>query len=844
MNALIQKSRSLLILVLAFAVNFTVVADAFGAPDSEAWVDYVEMLVSDSDGTAGNLDAPAFNTDGRGANSGFKWSDELAPHAEARYYIGPGKQLMFLSGQARTGDWTFDGDELVLDSTAKIILNNRNNEPVTIPDLRVQPGAVFVYYSTSRAPFFGTLHVETTKESPLLLNYNCYEFRYASEMGMDLVGGENAQITLFCDYWHRYPARESHGYFSFTGDNSAYRGTICVSNNCYLYVNDAMPGTVDVWDTGRFYTDYYMIKENGSAATLGGDVAPKLAALRVRSGGIVNLIAKNHVEVGDLTLEDGAQLWVHHRKDSSGHFENGYLKVTNSVTVSGKVVVKYPETLPFLPGEAAPSFKFLELADGVKVNFSESNFQLETSTANYDLPHASVAIVDGSVVLQCKEIVKLLRTSKSESSRISPLNSAQDEDGNWFWSDHDAPQSGKDYYSTLTGKISTPPDPNRQPVKFNGDSFVSVGTKYAGASGTGTIGGLAFDDFGIAGGYFQAWNGASRTARDIANTFEMASCVYSITGGVMRTYAGSSIKMEPFLRCLFRIASEIRGDGEFLAQTYSSDPRCFYEFTGLNTNFSGRIHVTSSSPSEENFVAFNLFDGRNIGGARETFTPNAFEIDQMSMLHAIDSTAIDQTNLGVRIAGLARFYVDEGKTLAVKNTITYDGILRKEGAGTLALGAAPRFGDGTLAEAVPTTGNNILRVNEGWIKPLSSDACKNLAVEVNAETAGLRIDADTTDAALLANGLTGMQSFALGVGVKELAVVIDSEKKYEGESAYAVCTLPVKSDAEALAAKIKTVLPASWRSRGVHASTAVVENGGAYTIQIKTSVPGLLIIFW
>lgn len=244
------------------------------------------------------------------------------------------------------------------------------------------------------------------------------------------------------------------------------------------------------------------------------------------------------------------------------------------------------------------------------------------------------------------------------------------------------------------------------------------------------------DDFHIQGATFQVWNGGGVSNDDKSVTFNKGKFVYMLAGAGLTVHDATSpsMKLEVFGGGIFRITSEMRGDGLVQAQTYKGHSQAvgFYDFQGINTNFTGRILVTSPSgstgPNETNYVTLIVRDGRNLGGARKSLVPDALKVEQQSMLRVVGDVTIDQTNLGVGVAGLARFYVEEDKSLTIKNTLTVSGELRKEGLGTLALGGDVRFGDGSSEDTPPSAGHNILNIKEGTLKVLSKTACDGLTV--------------------------------------------------------------------------------------------------------------------
>lgn len=232
-----------------------------------------------------------------------------------------------------------------------------------------------------------------------------------------------------------------------------------------MYVNGELPGTVVVGDRGRFLTQY--VVREAPASPRGGEVSPSLNNLKICAGGDVDIIATGSISVSDLELEDGAQLTFHRNAST-----NGMLIVTNSVVVpaNGRVKIRLPENLPVVTGPA-PVYPILKFEG--EGEFDLTRFEVDAVKSLGDLPHVSMEMRDGVLCLVCKEIVKL-DLSTSEGSVISPFNAATDAGGNFLWSDHLAPQPGKDYLVNIGNKFPTPGS-TTVPVKFAGDSLTAVG---------------------------------------------------------------------------------------------------------------------------------------------------------------------------------------------------------------------------------------------------------------------------------------------------------------------------------------------------------------------------------
>lgn len=704
-----------------FLIMLAAVSSSAFAATPEGYVD-----MKKSDNSYGNPSA---------FNSGAYWNDNgNAPEAGKKYYVQPGKTLQ--TPQTDACDFIFQGDELRFDNST-IDLRHTGTVKVTMNNAVFENGAVLLYTNTRDNELMGTFTIRSTVGNPIIFRNDAYEYRYAKIVSANLIGETSAGICLFDDHTSRYPTEPSIGDFAFLGDNTAYRGTIAVSNACRLYIKGDMPGSVRVMAGGQFFSDFSRYSKSGAREGGGSDLGT-IGALRVEKGGEADIKAGNVLTIGDLVLEDGAKLTIH-RTDSS----IGSIMVTGSLTVLGKVQVTFDKAT-WSKGGAVSVQPFLKLGSGATGTIRAEDFEFTTPKQKGDLPHfvPTVDAETGALGGYFKEIVEIV-TASGEGNKQSPLCFATSTEGVVYWSDSDAPQSGRDYIHAIGGKLSSP-QTTGELVEFLGDSFTLYGSSWI--SGNSGSRGVNIGDFIADGGHFQVWNGFNTTTDESAWSDSMAGYVYVITGNTMTvtaTAASNVLILEPFDGGMIRVDSRICGAGTIRCQTLKTQkgkkgPNAHHLFTRANDEFQGRILVTADSytqpspvrtvPNETNYVSLIVKDGLNLGGARDTFMPDALQVEQMCMLRVVGDVVVNQANLGVRVSGLARFKVEPDKTLTIGNPLTFNGTLRKEGAGTLALGGEARFADGVSADTPPTSGLNVLAVNDGALEVLSKEACDGLAV--------------------------------------------------------------------------------------------------------------------
>ena len=815
---------------------------------ADEWSEYIWQSKNDTAGGA----TSAFNT-------GSYWTGGDPPQSNFKYYVKPG--WMFATPNTDSGDvLEFPGDELVFDG-AQLNVYNGGLTSTYFPQLRFLAGSRVYYAKTRSCKISGRMSVETTAQNPLVIQMNAYEYRFAKPYDVTLTGGSTAAIVLFDDYTFNHPGSPSIGDFAFIGDNSGYYGTIAVSNACALYVKGAMPGTVDVWDQGVFRTSYSLY-EAGASVKYGGETAPELGTLTVRTGGNVDIGNTNTIRTANLVLEDGAKLTFHYANAT-----NGQLVVSGAVTATGKTRISIPESLPWNLTAAPEVFPVIKLTGSG--DMSEENFVLDIAANAVQspgsvpgpLPHTYLTVVDGVLCVTRKEVVKVVRGS-DEQPVLSSFNSATNAAGAYFWSNMREPEPGKDYLDDGSYRMATPPSAGDWPYVFAGDSLTLASQVAIPGGGAQKARGLSIKELNIYGAFFEVWSGQSVDGMRKQELPE-ATGVYELTGGIVRTFATSSasysITFSPFDNIIFLLSSELCGNGTITCQSRYQKagsrrgPNGNHEFSAFNTNFTGKIRVTLNSytssgvtiPNETNFVTFVLRDGRNIGGARPAFTPDAFQLEQMSALRPVANAVIDQENLGLRVSGMGRLQITNGVTLTVKTPITYAGVVRKELEGTLALAARPRFGTGATESTAPTAGENVLLVNDGFVKPLSTNALEGVAVEFAGESAGLAFDAQPEGDGMRSYGACNGWSapFSFASGVERIPVRIDMAAGANPAEALdtplALVTVADEAVARAIAGRLRVMLPV--RNYSVEVSVAL-NDLGTYTVSATFKHKGLSLI--
>ena len=301
------------------------------------------------------------------------------------------------------------------------------------------------------------------------------------------------------------------------------------------------------------------------------------------------------------------------------------------------------------------------------------------------------------------------------------------------------------------------------------------------------------------------------------------------------------------------VDSKLRGSGQLSirnADAAKDEPwqlPSYFEFTALNTNFVGKIALTSmltdknTTPTNEEATAvLAIRDARNLGGTLATKDAMSVSLTKNAAIWARDNVDVSDANRGFDIVGLARFIVDAEKELSVAGQITMRGTLRKFGDGTLALGGPVTYV--TTGLTTPLAGTNVLDVMEGAIKPTSTNSFDGMAISFKAGTA-LKLDWPAKDVAVGTYGLYDVKwnpPFDLTDNGGMLDVAFDVADGYEppsGVFSMPICT--VSATAPSLEGCIRVAQP--FHGRGVSILSKTVA-AGTVTWYAEVQTKGTILV--
>ncbi len=162
---------------------------------------------------------------------------------------------------------------------------------------------------------------------------------------------------------------------------------------------------------------------------------------------------------------------------------------------------------------------------------------------------------------------------------------------------------------------------------------------------------------------------------------------------------------------------------------------------GDNRGYTGRINFGYANSStmtpliEDNDETLELYfnNGWALGGDTPDWTYDAVRLNNYARLRPTESLTLSAKNRGIFVDGYGRIVCDEAVDFTLMERLTYNGELLKRGAGTLSLGGeAPFFT--TDGGTTPTANKNLLVIEEGALKPVSSEAFRGVDLRFAADT--------------------------------------------------------------------------------------------------------------
>ena len=529
-------------------------------------------------------------------------------------------------------------------------------------------------------------------------------------------------------------------YFTFSGDTSDYLGSVVVTSQ---YDSAGAPLGAE-------------LRLSGSASYFGGSIV-------MREGTTFN--PQIATSVGSLTLDEGSSLSL---------VAGNTLTVRTALAViGGPVPLSAPATVGVITRHALITMPANSAC--TEADFAVSDYGSGYTTA----PRLYMETSGETKTLYGEYCPRITLTKNNNSGEVSAVT-----DGT-YWSDELAVHGSAHYkvskIGSITTYLSTPNDLETPRVfaglslefdastmlnLYSGDYTIS-NVLFRGGSSRNTINGPNGKDVTLRGSFYIDKNTELRFVTRQSGIIRISGPCVGESSSVMTVYGGAA---------------------------GTSACRGIVILNGDNSAYSGKMTVTIDYPPNltfSQFMSLRVSDAASLGGPRPEFAYDALKLEYAGRLEAYDTFTMDEPTRGVFISGQGRFYVEPDKTLSLKEQLTVNGRVYKEGEGVLALGGALRFLDseGELTDTSPADATNrTFYVTGGRIKPLSAHSLDGLDVVFSNKTSnlevGIAMDIEPDDAELLAKGICNAKS--------ENPFTIQSDNANEKINIALECANPVK----------------------------------------------------
>lgn len=819
---------------------------------------------------AAQSDYPGYITRAYKSNTSFLnaegWSDGRAPHEDANYYSAnvlsapsttnrfDGNTLVLEGGKAFTlsGDeLTFIGDGLVLGEGTQLYVNKTASLGGGLSGVRIN-GAVSVRGKSSDDTDF--------------YKRDIVQGSGTGNMGLELTGSLSAAegcelfVERLCGLGGYYADRTksprasgASGVFTLriSGDTTGFCGAIVVETNAFLQLSAAgLPnGTVELGKYGS--------PELSLAPTYSG-LAGGLSLYGTAEASVGTLVLRG----GKATIPAGGTLTVGTLKGEGGVIEfadtMARLTLTDGIELSSPVMLSVPVSYDY-SSNAGFKYNLVRLAGTAAETVRVSDFVFDKSRVSVtgsipadhrhvDEPRVQLVIEsadEGSkiVSLQLLPVVTATGTGGLSSLAFSGEGSAS------YWNDGNPVHGGAEYL-VCSRKMTLPAGSN----VFPGNSLMfasrlaAAKIEISGETASTTISNLVVGSGDrVPNNYsftVQAWN------HDGIDDETLGSSGTTRLKGLMTILPWTTnVVFQPYSKTMLKVESDIvSAEDTTLHLTVSTTvkvPISFHELTGDNSAFKGRLDVGADITENSNVgclvpssdfkygVTLVVSDGNSLGGARPSFTYDAFAIRNYATVRFPADVTVDEATRGWLVKNENRVVVEEGRTATLAVPVTFDGTLRKAGPGRLALGGRALFGDGELATQ-PVAGRNRLLLDAGSVQPLGTNVMDGVDLVVGAD-ASIVLDYNTADAGLMEFGLYNVRGALSGSGDAPIRFVFEGAAD-DGE-ARAVCTVS-KNVALAVANRIRVERPSGHR-----VPVKGVTTGDLVTFVADFRKQGLLLLF-
>ena len=578
----------------------------------------------------------------------------------------------------------------------------------------------------------GTVTVTAPEAAPFHLHTSTFDNQLWCFTGA-LVGNAGTGLRIGGDSGAR-----SNLVFSLKGDCSGYAGNL-----------DICGGT-----TSGFYRPI-TVEINGAQATNFGTLTVGAdATLRTVAAG-------DEIAADDIVLNAGSRLQLL-SSYSAGVRTVSSFRAKNSITVNGTVTVAFDDGAVKDDGLTN---RMVVLTFPKSCEIDTTKFEVEYSGryGDYLLP-LSIEVDDTAgvkrLVTGVGAFVHLVAGDYQDKARSSTRSSCFTTAS--AWSDGRLPHAGVHYLvendatfvtsgranEWSTGKTMTyirTPDEATATREFLGESL----TLCDGCRLITFCQAFSSHKLCMKGGS-QLWVGANQNTV-VSNTFIVAE------EGVVELGAYNGSRLE------FDATSTLKGDGTLAlgSVTLTGSPTGVYRFASDNSQFVGRIHATQIGTAPEwgtKFQVLTVYAESELGGDLNSLDEKGLIVDLMTNVRFKDSMTLrSESNRGIYIGDSAIFDVDSGKSVEIYRRLTMNGLLYKQGAGTLSLGGNLRFDSDNGICDEPRANSNLFTIAGGMVKVRSAGAIDGLNVTFGKVSA-IELTTDADDADLVKYGIRNVKT--------------------------------------------------------------------------------------
>ena len=769
------------------------------------------------------------------------------------YYLVGG--LACRTPRLATSEWngkTLHVGSLALERSATLAFCAVTPTPIMVTfhnDGLVLERGMVSQYNSARAIVIGPIRVISTQANKVISTIN---------NNITTAGGNDRKIGL--DFQGPVSGASTAWWIFSTQSNTSGNGDLPNDTGVSSYRFADLTNYFGTLEVREFY-DYNEKKSKErhvrliSAGDIGGTVLMRRRTILEPD------TPQADMKVANLTLDAEAILALNYDATTG---KSAVITVTNALTVSGPVQVIAAHGVSIAHADAF-DVPLLKAPRGVTLNaadFTIHDYNGTTPPAPYNsFHHVGFHVetdADGLSTLYVRKYPRIHMTA-ADGNKVA-VSFAKEGSLTNKWSDGLWPSAGKDYYSDDRA-LRTPTGSNT----FAGHALTLGGGSPL--TGRGRL--VAVDDLRLIGNAVLAdyATGDSGDGANALNPFAAGGTLrYTGRIRVRNTgFTGGSEKVEVKMSIgrYIRVESEISGRGRIDVHGYwenqnHADQVGWVELAALNTNWLGCTRVCCDTkvdaatgvdmPSWANFPKFVITDPRNLGGSFTNFVYNALQLECFAQLWPRATMTLDDASRGIYVNGTGRFLVSN-VTFTVKERITYNGELVKEGPGRLRLGGSldPLFS--ASGATAPTAGKNKLTVMGGELEPLNACVFNGLAVTFSNDTAVALNVANGTTAGVGKYGMLNLNGGSISVPEGAVRILIEnagaSAKPPSADYLLPLCTVADAETAEALKAKFALPGTSPWRGYpvagwGTRMNTG--DNAGSVTLGVVFGTPGTMVI--